>query len=101
MAVAFYQILSPEKMKKISLAHILIQGQSVAVFGADAPSRLRGDRAELLQQLTVAAKARLKVDKAALAFVEAGRMTFFGADDLVNYLARGGFSGRWTHTIDF
>jgi hypothetical protein len=88
-------------MKKISLAHLSIQNQNVVVFGADAPSRLRSDRAELLQQLTVAAQAKLRVDKAALAFVEAGRTKFFGSDDLVKYLARGGFSGGWTHTIDF
>jgi uncharacterized protein YbaP (TraB family) len=87
---------------KISLAHILVQGQSVAVFAADAPSRLRGDRAELLQQLILKARmARLKVDKAALAFVEAGCTHFFGADDLVDYLANRGFPPNWTHTIDF
>jgi hypothetical protein len=48
------------------------------------------------------AKARrnnLRVDKAALAFQESGRTTFFGTPDLVRYLSSRGVP-RWTHTLD-
>jgi hypothetical protein len=42
---------------------------------------------------------RLRVDKAALAYQEAGRIRFFGTPDLVKYLASRGVP-RWTHTLD-
>jgi hypothetical protein len=42
---------------------------------------------------------RLRVDKAALAYHEAGGTRFFGTPDLVKYLASRGVP-QWTHTLD-
>ena len=39
------------------------------------------------------------VDKAALAFEECCRRTYFGTPDLVTYLSSHGVS-RWTHTLE-
>jgi hypothetical protein len=87
-------------MSKIDLAHVRIQGANCAIFGADATSRERSGRSRLLAQLEGrAAAAGLRVDKAALAYVEGGRTTFFGTPDLVRYLSSAGLPG-WTHTID-
>lgn len=71
-----------------------------AVFEADANSRTNQGRALLLQQLTSAARQQnLRIDKAALAFSENGRVKFYGSSDLVNYLANIGIP-RWTHQLD-
>lgn len=86
-------------MAKIRMAHLRAQGINFAVFAADSPSRTSQGRAELLADL--AGKARgsgLRVDKAALAFTEGGRPTFYGTPDLVRYLSTHGVS-RWTHTL--
>jgi len=85
---------------RIEMAHLRAQGISFAVFAADANDRTSAGRQQLLGQLV--AKARLnnlRVDKAALAFQEAGRTTYFGTPDLVRYLSSSGV-GRWTHTLD-
>ena len=41
----------------IDMAHVRVQGLSVAVFGADAPSHLDSDRDELLVDLICEAQA--------------------------------------------
>lgn len=85
---------------RIEMAHLRDQGIDFAVFNADAPSRSSGDRQALLHHLVMAARNhRLKVDKAALAVKEFGRISFFGTPDLVRYLASSGVP-RWTHTLD-
>jgi hypothetical protein len=85
---------------KINLAHIHEQGIDFAVFEADATSRLNSDRDQLLSDLVIQARAnRLKVDKAALAFMENGRLKFYGTPDLVKFLSNNGLP-RWTHKLD-
>jgi hypothetical protein len=86
---------------KINVAHLRHQGISFAVFDADARSRSNRDRDELLAQLTDLAREHgLRVDKAALAFTEPGRLTFYGTPDLVQKLSRRPSGFRWTHEID-
>lgn len=88
-------------MSQVSLAHVRIQGVNCAVFAADAAVHTRSARANLLAQLATAARhAGLRVDKAALAYVEFGRRVYFGAPDLVQYLSSAGLPA-WTHSIDF
>ncbi|HYU71506.1 MAG TPA: hypothetical protein VEL31_02400 [Ktedonobacteraceae bacterium] len=85
---------------KISMAHLRDQGIDFAVFDAEAQSHMNHDRDNLLQHLTVTARsAGLKVDKAALAFRQGNRISFYGTPDLVRYLQTAGVP-RWTHTID-
>ncbi len=85
---------------RIQMAHLRDQGIDFAVFNADARNHDRDARQALLHQLVVTARRnRLKMDKAALAFEEFGRINFFGAPDLVQYLASRGVP-RWTHTLD-
>jgi hypothetical protein len=84
---------------QIRVAHLRAQGIDFAVFDADARSRLDSDRAELLLQLTAAARANgLNVDKSALAFRQGSQTRFYGTPDLVRFLANSGIP-RWTHTI--
>ena len=85
---------------QIRAAHLRHQGISFAVFGADARTHMSTDRADLLARLVFAARTSLnwRVDKAALAFTEGSRVTFYGTPDLVNFLSRSGPPG-WTHTI--
>ena len=86
-------------MAKIKVAHLRAQGINFAVFAADSPSRTNQGRAELLADLADRARTSgLRVDKAALAFTEGGRATFYGTPDLVRYLSTHGVS-QWTHTI--
>jgi hypothetical protein len=83
----------------IRFAHVQIQGINCAIFAADARVHSTGMRSHLLQDLVVAARQNgLRVDKAALAFSQGTRMCFWGARDLVAYLARAGVP-RWTHTM--
>lgn len=85
---------------RIEFAHLRVQGIDFAVFNADATNHGASARQELLAQLIAAARRNgLKVDKAALAFREAGRTKFLGTPDLVKYLASRGVP-RWTHTLD-
>lgn len=85
---------------KIRAAHLRHQGISFAVFGADARTHVNDDRANLLARLILAARTDLnwRVEKAALAFTEGSRVTFYGTPDLVRFLSHAGLPG-WTHTI--
>ena len=85
---------------RIEMAHLRAQGINFAVFAADANDRTNAGRQQLLGQLVAKARSnKLRVDKAALAFREAGHTTYFGTPDLVKYLSSRGV-GRWTHTLD-
>jgi len=68
-----------------------------AVFDAKSTT---GSNAELLASLTVhARRSGLKVDQAALAYWEGGRVRFYGSKPLVEFLSRSGVPA-WTHEID-
>lgn len=85
---------------RIEMAHLQAQGINFAVFNADANDRTKASRQRLLGQLVAKARGNnLRVDKAALAFQEAGRTTYFGTPDLVRYLSSSGVRS-WTHTLD-
>lgn len=85
---------------RIEMAHIQEQGINFAVFNADATNHTDADREALLRRLvTEARRNRLRVEKAALAFKEGGRIKYFGTPDLVQFLAPRGVP-RWTHTLD-
>ena len=86
---------------RVEMGHYREQGIDIAVFNADAPSRTRSARGQLLASLTLAARrAGLRVSKAALAFREGGRTKFYGAPDLVRFLSRLGRVPPWTHELD-
>lgn len=86
---------------QISLAHLRHQGIDFAVFDADAQVHTSSARAAVLARLTAAARrSGLKVDKSALAYVEHGRLSFYGTPDLVKFLASSGGVPEWTHTIN-
>jgi hypothetical protein len=62
-----------------------------AVFDARASSGTSTDNSTLLAQLTARARAAsLHVDQTALAFMNAGRLQFFGSPPLVEYLSGDG-----------
>jgi len=85
---------------RIDVAHLQAQGINFAVFAADASDGTNQGRQKLLGQLMAKARRNnLRVDKAALAFQQSGRTTFFGTPDLVRYLSSRGVP-RWTHTLD-
>ncbi len=85
---------------RIDVAHLQTQGISFAVFAADARTGSGDDRQALLNDLARRARRNgMRVDKAALAFEECGRRTYFGTPDLVTYLSSHGVS-RWTHTLE-
>lgn len=85
---------------QIHMAHLREQGINFAVFDADARSGSNSDRAQLLAQLTASARAQgLRIEKSALAYSNSGRTEFYGAPDLVRFLAASGGVVRWTHTI--
>lgn len=70
-----------------------------AVFNAHAPSNSESENSRVLAQLTTQARmAGYKIDQAALAFNQNGRLKFFGTPELVGYLSKSGLP-RWTHTI--
>ena len=89
---------------QINLAHLRERSTAgtpidFAVFEARSNSRSQSDNSRLLEQLVMKARgAGLKVDQAALAFSENGRIKFFGSRNLVQYLSRSGLPG-WTHTV--
>lgn len=70
---------------------------SLGLTQQTVPMRVR--RALLGQLLAKARGNRLRVDKAAFAYHEAGGIKFFGTPDLVKYLASRGVP-QWTHTLD-
>lgn len=84
---------------KVNFAHINHRGINFAVFDVDARSRMAADRADLLADLTVAARRLgLRVEKSALAYVSGGRIEFYGTPDLVRFLANMG-PPQWTHVL--
>jgi hypothetical protein len=86
-------------MNALRIAHLNIQGIDVAIFAADAQLPTRVARADLLVRLTARARmSGLKIDKAALAYIECGRTRYFGTPDLVEFLAAYGVS-QWTHRL--
>jgi hypothetical protein len=90
---------------RVNFAHLREQSTSggwinFAVFDARSVSGSSADNAHLLQKLTTRAVASgLKIDQSALAFMENGRVTFYGSKNLVPYLSEVELP-RWTHTID-
>lgn len=60
---------------RIEMAHIQEQGINFAVFSADATNHTDAGRQALLRRLvTEAQRNRLRIEKAALAFEEGGRI---------------------------
>lgn len=90
---------------KIKLAHLRERSTSgdwinFAVFEAKSTSGTDSGNNTLLFQLEREARAAgLRVDQSALAFMQNGRIQFYGDKNLVNYLSRIGVP-QWTHTID-
>jgi hypothetical protein len=88
---------------QINLAHIReksISGSWIDFVVFNAKSDINSNNI-LLSQLTIKARAAgLKVDQAALAFKQNGRIKFYGDSHLVNYLSRLGGVPQWTHKID-
>jgi hypothetical protein len=90
---------------RINFAHVRDRSTNgswidFAVFEANSADRTNIGRSKVLQRLTLKARASgLKVDKAALAFKENGRIQFYGSPDLVDYLANGGLPD-WTHSLE-
>ncbi len=84
----------------IKFAHLRDQGIDFAVFDADSTCRSSSGRANILADLTArACLSGLRVEKSALAFMEFGKVTFFGTPDLVKYLSSG-WVPCWTHSLD-
>jgi hypothetical protein len=90
---------------QVNLAHIRQRSTTgtpidFAVFDRRSNSGSQTDNSRLLEELTMKARAAgLKIDQAALAFMESGRITFFGSKHLVEHLSRRGLPGC-THKID-
>lgn len=85
---------------RVDMAHLRARGTNFAVFAVDAANHSSAGREALLAQLVARARSnRLRIDKAALAYREAGSTKFFGTPDLVKYLAARGVP-RWTHTLE-
>jgi hypothetical protein len=90
---------------RVNFAHIRERAQSggwvnFCVFDARSSSGTSTDNSHLLAQLTTRARAsNLRVDQAALAFTNGGRLQFFGSPPLVDFLSRSGLPG-WTHHIE-
>jgi hypothetical protein len=90
---------------RINFAHIRERSTTggyidFAVFDANANSGRNEDRADLLQALTLEARRLgLKVDISALIYSEHGQIKTYGAQTLVDYLAKSGIP-QWTHYID-
>ena len=62
---------------RIQMAHLRDQGINFAIFAADAANHTDTGRQALLAELVAKARGnRLRVDKAALAYNEAGRTRF-------------------------
>ena len=90
---------------RINVAHIQVRAVSgimvnVAVFDANASNGTDSGRKQLLAQLTAQAGRQLRIEQAALAYAEHGRIQYFGTPTLVTHLSRSGLP-RWTHQIDF
>lgn len=89
---------------QFNVAHIRERAQSggwlsCCIFDARSSSGTSTDNSHLLARLTVAARAaNLRVDHAALAFMNSGRLQFFGSPSLVDLLSKRGVP-TWTHTL--
>jgi hypothetical protein len=90
---------------RIKYAHLRERSTSggwidFAVFDARAAAGTDSANSEVLARLTMKARAAgQRVEQAALAFEEGGRIKFFGHPKLVEYLSKAGVPA-WTHTID-
>jgi hypothetical protein len=85
---------------RVNFAHVKVQGFDVAVFDAKPMSRTDDARRQLLVDLTLRARrAGLKIDKSALAYVDDGRVRYFGNVDLVGWLQGVGVPA-WTNWIE-
>ena len=90
---------------RVNFAHLRERAASggwidFAVFDAKSMSGTNSGNSALLVQLTSKARASgLKVDQSALAFMQNGRIQFYGDQNLVDYLSRSGVP-QWTHVID-
>lgn len=90
---------------KVKMAHLREKAQAggwidFAVFDAKSTAGTDSANAELLAQLTAAARnAGLKVDQSALAYQQGSKIRFYGDNKLVDYLS-GGWVPQWTHEID-
>ena len=89
---------------QINFAHLRERSTSggdinFAVFEASSNSNSSTAKSAVLADLTVRARrSGLRVDQSALAFMENGRLRFYGSKNLVDYLARG-WIPHWTHTL--
>jgi len=85
---------------KINVAYFQEQGVNCLVFDADHQHHTQSGRAELLASLDLPGPASGLVGaKSVLAFVDHGRLTYFGTPDLTRFLSGRGLP-RWTHTLD-
>ncbi len=90
---------------RINFAHVRERSTTggpidFAVFDARSTSATKAGDDAVLADLTIKARrAGYKIDQAALAYNEAGRLRFYGSKNLVEYLSRRGLP-RWTHWID-
>ena len=90
---------------RINFAHMKHPGQdgtavSFAVFEARSNSGSDADNKKLLENLVEKARGiGLRVERAALVFMEGGRVKFWGNTDLVALLSKGGVP-KWTHYFD-
>jgi hypothetical protein len=75
------------------------QGINYFVFETDAVSHINSDRAALLRRLIAKANNNgLAGDRGALAFMEGGKVTYYGDNDVVNL--KNLPVPQWTHKID-
>lgn len=90
---------------KINFAHIREKSTTggwidYAVFEAKSVAGTNSGNDEVLARLTAKARVSgLKIDQSALAFMQNGRITFFGSKYLVAHLSKVG-APKWTHSID-
>lgn len=89
---------------KLNFAHIRERSTSggsidFAVFDARSTSGSDSANTQVLEDLTKKARlAGYKIDQSALAFIEHGRVKFYGLKSLVDYLSKQGVP-RWTHSL--
>jgi hypothetical protein len=94
-----------EPRMRVNFAHLRERSRSggwvnFAVFDARSSTGTTADNSKLLAQLTVRARtASLRVDQAALAFMSAGSLQFYGSPPLVEFLSLNGVPG-WTHNSE-
>lgn len=90
---------------KINFAHFYELGTGgvrveCVVFEANARDNSHWGRDQVLLQLTRAArKSGLKIDQSALVYEQFGKLQYYGAHGLVDFLSENGVPD-WTHTLD-